>query len=150
MTSVNASDEKWESTVEAPTRHRKPLAFDVEDAGCQANGPAMFGGTEDGLQAESMAARVKEVIEDAYRRGYAAGMKALEQFMADKEATAKLKTTERATEKPRSQSVPRTIQGWGVDVDKCQHWFVSILNTYEYGNVPLLQCSKCGYRKADL
>ena len=46
MTSVNASDEKWESTVEAPTRHRKPLAFDVEDAGCQANGPAMFGGTE--------------------------------------------------------------------------------------------------------
>jgi ribosomal protein L37E len=88
--------------------------------------------------------------EDAYRRGYAAGMKALEQFMADKEATAKLKTTERATEKPRSQSVPRTIQGWGVDVDTCQHWFVSILNMYEYGNVPLLQCSKCGYRKADL
>jgi len=41
--------------------------------------------------------------EDAYRRGYAAGMKALEQFMADKEATAKLKTTERATEKPRGQ-----------------------------------------------
>ena len=94
MTSVNASDEKW----------------DDEDFGrvkqfpwCQVNGPAIFGGTEDGLQAESMAARVKEVIEDAYRRGYAAGMKALEQFMADKEATAKLKTTERATEKPRGQ-----------------------------------------------
>jgi len=64
----------------APKDHRplpcKPLAFDVEDAGCQANGPAMFGGTGDGLQAESMAARVKEAIEGAYNRGYEAGVKA--------------------------------------------------------------------------
>ena len=160
MTSVNASDEKWESTVEAPTRHRKPLAFDVEDAGCQANGPAMFGGTDTNpaytmehawLQIQN---QIKMAHDTGYAKGFQAGAKAMEKAVHD--------FCERATEKPRVEgrtalgqtltsgmaNGTRTIQGWGVDVDKCQHWFVSIKETY--GNVPLLQCSKCGYRKADL
>jgi len=185
MTSVNASDEKWESTVEAPTRHRKPLAFDVEDAGCQANGPAMFGGTDTNptYTMEHAWLQIQNQIKQAYDTGYAKGfraaqvhyMKVVEEFMVTHLKPTFIVANEpahlaedfmtnpkRATEKPRGEgrttlgqtltsgmaNGTRTIQGWGVDVDKCQHWFVSIKETY--GNVPLLQCSKCGYRKADL
>jgi hypothetical protein len=107
MTSVNASDEKWESTVEAPTRHRKPLAFDVEDAGCQANGPAMFGGTDTNpaytmehawLQIQN---QIKMAHDTGYAKGFQAGAKAMEKAVHD--FIHFMTNPKRATEKPRGQ-----------------------------------------------
>jgi hypothetical protein len=118
MTSVNASDEggMLGMLVEPlPTAYeifkkdavRKPLTFDVEDAGCQANGPAMFGGTDTNpaytmehawLQIQN---QIKMAHDTGYAKGFQAGAKAVEKAVHD--FIHFMTNPKRATEKPRGQ-----------------------------------------------
>jgi hypothetical protein len=96
---------------------RKPLAFDVEaskfsateeeDAECQANGPAMFGGTDTNpaytmehawLQIQN---QIKMAHDTGYAKGFQAGAKAVEKAVHD--FIHFMTNPKRATEKPRGQ-----------------------------------------------
>jgi hypothetical protein len=118
---------------------KKPLAFDVKDEGCQAEGPAMFGGTW--LRDSSYL----EGLRDGYIEGMEKGLALLRDYMnthvqpmiIQAPVCTRAHVVEDAGDrKRREESKPVYVQGHNVDVRTCKHW-------YSY----IEECAKCGLRR---
>jgi hypothetical protein len=60
--------------------YQKPLAFDVKDEGCQAEGPALFGGTDSSARFRD--SRYLEGLHDGYIEGMEEGLALLRDYMS--------------------------------------------------------------------
>jgi hypothetical protein len=58
---------------------KKPLAFDVKDEGCQAEGPALFGGTDSSARFRD--SRYLEGLHDGYIEGMQKGLALLKDYI---------------------------------------------------------------------
>jgi len=93
----NGPGERWEDCVcfqdehhkDCPTinkgtchyqgNYQKPLAFDVKDEGCQAEGPALFGGTDSSARFRD--SRYLEGLHDGYIEGMQKGLALLKDYI---------------------------------------------------------------------
>jgi hypothetical protein len=131
---------------------KKPLAFGVKDEGCQAKGPALFGGTDrpdavfHGHVGDDSSARLRdspylEGLHDGYIEGMEKGLALLRDYMSTHVQPMAHVVEDAGDRKRREESKPVYVQGHNVDVRTCKHWYS------EPSLWDIEECAKCGLRR---